>query len=72
MEILWTVAPAALIVVIGVLSFNTLRVVDPSRNGEPPELILTGHQWWWEVAYPQAGFVTANEIHIPVGQPVWI
>lgn len=72
LEILWTVAPAALILVIGVLSFNTLRVVDPARNDQPPELILTGHQWWWEVEYPQAGFVTANEIHIPVGQPVWI
>jgi len=31
---------------------------------------VVGHQWWWEVRYPQQRIVTANEIHIPVGQPV--
>jgi cytochrome c oxidase subunit 2 len=41
-----------------------------------PEIIVTGHQWWWELRYtgttPDEGFVTANEIHIPVGRPVLI
>ncbi len=42
----------------------------------PPALTLevTGHEWWWEVRYLGAGpedtFTTANEIHIPVGEPV--
>jgi cytochrome c oxidase subunit 2 len=35
---------------------------------------LTGHQWWWEVEYadtlPHNRVTTANEIHIPVGEPV--
>jgi cytochrome c oxidase subunit 2 len=35
---------------------------------------VTGHQWWWEVRYLDVDasniFVTANEIHIPVGVPV--
>lgn len=31
---------------------------------------VVGHQWWWEVAYEDHGFSTANEIHIPVGEPV--
>jgi cytochrome c oxidase subunit 2 len=35
---------------------------------------VTGHQWWWEARYapdnPSATFVTANELHIPVGAPV--
>lgn len=43
--------------------------------GAPPVTIeVTGRQWWWEVRYlgnkPSRQFVTANEIHIPVGQPV--
>jgi cytochrome c oxidase subunit 2 len=44
----------------------------------PPQLTLqvTAHQWWWEVRYmdPIAGrvFTTANEIHIPTGEPVRI
>jgi cytochrome c oxidase subunit 2 len=40
------------------------------------QLEVTGHQWWWEVTYiadpPDRQFTTANEIHIPVGQPVSI
>src|SRR6266536_5969295 len=35
------------------------------------EIEVTGHQWWWEVKYPDAlmpshQIVTANEIHIPI------
>jgi cytochrome c oxidase subunit 2 len=33
---------------------------------------VTGHQWWWEISYPNDGVVTANEIHIPVGKAVEI
>jgi cytochrome c oxidase subunit 2 len=32
------------------------------------KLTLIGHQWWWEAQYPDYGFVTANEIHVPVSQ----
>jgi cytochrome c oxidase subunit 2 len=39
-------------------------------------LEITGHQWWWEARYlgpdPSQTFVTANEIHIPVGRPVLV
>jgi cytochrome c oxidase subunit II len=31
---------------------------------------VIGHQWWWEVRYPQQGFTTANDMHIPVGEQV--
>jgi len=35
---------------------------------------VTGHQWWWEVTYenpdPSRRLVTANEMHVPVGEPV--
>jgi cytochrome c oxidase subunit 2 len=35
---------------------------------------ITGKQWWWQARYisadPAHGFVTADEIHIPAGQPV--
>jgi cytochrome c oxidase subunit 2 len=42
----------------------------------PPALTInvTGRQWWWQLEYalPTLGdrFRTANEIHIPVNQPV--
>ncbi len=35
---------------------------------------VSGEQWWWQFAYDPIGgapgFVTANELHIPVGQAV--
>lgn len=35
---------------------------------------IVGHQWWWDVQYksadPSRNFTTANEIHVPVDQPV--
>ena len=34
------------------------------------EVRIVGRQWWWDVAYPQAQVVTANEIRIPAGIPV--
>ena len=42
----------------------------------PPAVTIevTGRQWWWQVRYigenAAEDFATANEIHIPVGQPV--
>ena len=48
-------------------------VAGPPLN---PALVLdvTARQWWWDVHYsgtqPADDFETANEIHIPVGQPV--
>ena len=50
-----------------------------ARIANPPSepalsIEVRGHQWWWEFAYlnddPSKTFVTANEIHIPVGKPV--
>jgi len=49
-------------------------VAAPPR--EPPLTILvTSYDWWWKIDYPDPqdpsrAFVTANEIHIPVGVPV--
>jgi cytochrome c oxidase subunit 2 len=50
----------------------------PWRPVPPPDALIvgvTGHMWWWEVRYrdPATGaeVVTANEIRIPVGRPVY-
>ena len=35
---------------------------------------VTGHQWWWEVRYedarPDRILTSANEIHVPAGEPI--
>jgi cytochrome c oxidase subunit 2 len=33
------------------------------------EVIVTGHQYWWEYRYPSLNIVTANELHVPVSDP---
>lgn len=41
-------------------------------SGDEPAVTIeiTGHMFWWEVRYPDHDVVTANEIHVPAGQPV--
>ena len=34
------------------------------------EVRITGHQWWWEIGYPDMQVDTANEVHIPAGVPI--
>lgn len=53
---------------------TTLAAVDEPRTAPTLTIEVTGQQWWWRVRYlgadPSQVFETANEIHIPAGQPV--
>jgi cytochrome c oxidase subunit 2 len=59
-SLIWTMATLAAVV----------RPPGPARV----RIEVTGEQWWWRVRYlsddPTEIFWTANEIHIPAGQPV--
>ncbi|HEY2065959.1 MAG TPA: cytochrome c oxidase subunit II [Gemmatimonadaceae bacterium] len=50
------------------------RTLSPVPSAHPLTIEVNGHQWWWEVQYADTAvhdrFTTANEIHIPVGEPV--
>jgi cytochrome c oxidase subunit II len=67
LEIVWTVGPFLVLMWIFALTVRAMRASDPPEAG-PPDLVVTGHQWWWEVRYAKPAFTTANEIHLPVGQ----
>jgi cytochrome c oxidase subunit 2 len=66
-ETAWTVIP---ILIVFVLIGVSARVIAAIQNASPPprmlKVSLVGHQWWWEVRYPDYHLVTANEIHVPV------
>lgn len=68
-EVAWTVIP---ILIVFVLIGVSARVIAAIQNASPPaqmlKVKLVGHQWWWEVRYPDFGVVTANEIHVPVAR----
>jgi cytochrome c oxidase subunit 2 len=67
LEIIWTVGPTLIVICLFALTARGMRQSDPPANQEP-DLIVIGHQWWWEIRYPGTGVTTANEIHIPVGR----
>jgi cytochrome c oxidase subunit 2 len=67
LEIIWTAGPLLIVIWLFALTAQGMRRVDPPANREP-DIIVIGHQWWWEVRYPRSGILTANEIHIPIGQ----
>ena len=67
-EITWTAIPLLIVIVLFVLTVRTMAYVDaPLALDHPPDLVITGHQWWWEARYPN-GAVTSREIHIPAGR----
>jgi len=33
------------------------------------DVVVIGHQYWWEYRYPAFDVVTANELHVPVSDP---
>jgi len=60
--------------VILVLSVVTGKRVEGLSSKNPVTIQITGHQWWWEVRYPNSQadqtITTANEIHVPLNTPV--
>jgi cytochrome c oxidase subunit II len=72
LEILWTVIPAAILVVIAVPTIRGIFDLSRRPTGDVVEVRVIAHQWWWEFEYPDLGVVTANELHIPVQKPVHI
>lgn len=78
-EIMWTIAPALIVLVIAVLTFRTqAETAAITRNPQNAvEVTAVGHQWWFEFRYPglgqaEAALVTASDMYVPVGRPVRI
>lgn len=66
-ELAWTVPP---ILIVVVLALATARTVGEIKNakvaGDPLQIRIVGHRFWWELHYPKYNITTANEIHVPV------
>jgi cytochrome c oxidase subunit II len=66
------VLTTALILIITVLfSFRAFNVLAAPAAEPRLSFEVTGKQWWWEVRY-NGQAISANEIHIPVGETVAI
>lgn len=73
--LVWTggvIVPVLILIPVLVYSFRVGAQVYPRVETDADALTIEviGHQFWWEVRYPQHGVATANEIYIPAGERV--
>lgn len=80
LEILWTIIPAVILVVIAIPTVRTIFRTGSAARADALQVEVIGHQWWWEFRYPQYTarnpngrtdtLVTANELYLPLGRTV--
>jgi cytochrome c oxidase subunit 2 len=67
-----------IVVLTALLTWSTWRSAQlaPQSSSQALAISVTAKMWWWEVRYrdPDSGreIVAANEIHVPVGQRVYL
>ncbi|MDP9452766.1 MAG: cytochrome c oxidase subunit II [Actinomycetota bacterium] len=61
--------PTIILVVLAVVTVSSTAELTRAEDN-PLRIEVEGFKWWWEVRYPEADIVTANEVHVPVGRPV--
>jgi cytochrome c oxidase subunit 2 len=68
------VIPIIILLVFTLSSAAVNQQIVPVNAEDALTIEVVGHRWWWEVIYhgdhPIERVKTANEIHIPVGEPV--
>ena len=66
-EMLWTVVPVLILVIIAIPSFKLMYYMDRVPN---PEMTIkvTGHQWYWSYEYPDQDGLTFDSNIIPEDQ----
>jgi cytochrome c oxidase subunit 2 len=68
LEVLWTVVPLLIVTGLFIVTVRAMVVIDaPQDSVRHPDLVITGHQWWWEARYPN-GVVVPWDIHIPTSR----
>ena len=78
LEIIWTIVPAAILIVLSFMSVSTWATVKRNAPESDFELQVTAKQFNWEVVYPGADrqFGTQddlkfdNDLHVPVNKVV--
>jgi len=53
-EVLWTVVPVIILVLIAIPSFKLMYYMDEVPNADMT-VKVTGHQWYWTYEYPDQG-----------------
>ena len=70
LELVLFAIPVAMVAVLTILTANTLNRVNAIPKAGTVKITATGWQFWWDFNYSDLGFRNANEVIIPVGQPI--
>jgi cytochrome c oxidase subunit 2 len=62
--------PLVILLVVFGATVRAMRSVPTTAPSDALVIEVVGHQYWWEVRYPEAGVRLTNELHLPVGRPV--
>ncbi len=63
-ELLWTIVPVLILVIIAIPSFKLMYYMDRASNAKMT-VKVTGHQWYWSYAYPDAGGLSFDSNIVP-------
>ena len=63
-EILWTVVPVLILVIIAIPSFRLMYFMDRVPDAEMT-IKVVGNQWFWTYAYPDQGDLSLRQQHHP-------
>jgi cytochrome c oxidase subunit 2 len=75
LELLWTVIPSFLLLILLVFTIRGLVQVAPEAEpttGPKVNVTAIGHQWWWEFYYDDYHFSTADSLVVPTGATVHV
>jgi cytochrome c oxidase subunit 2 len=64
------VVPLVILLVVFGATVRAMRSVPTTAPPEALVIEVVGHQFWWEVRYPEQGVTVRDELHLPVGRPV--
>ncbi len=64
------IMPTIVLVVVFGATVYAMRVLPSTAPPDALRIEIVGHQWWYEVHYPEQGKTTRDELHMPVGRPV--
>ncbi|TMV43112.1 cytochrome c oxidase subunit II [Paenibacillus mesophilus] len=72
LEIIWTVIPFILLIVIAIPTVKYTFELDKDYSKDPNALQVkvTGHQFWWEFEYMNEKVTTSQDLIIPTGRTI--
>lgn len=69
LEVIWTIIPVGILATLLVLTYQTMRDIDPNRPTQMTVRVI-GKQWLWEIQYPDRGIKLTNEMRVPVNTDI--